>query len=95
MPATLEAIVAVLRVGEGHQKLGDPYEFAATVVIRGAVAEIVGGTGSLKARYRHDILDALRAAGVTNIVFDRMGRGAKKRREVSESSGQVPSIRLK
>ncbi|MGH8326107.1 MAG: hypothetical protein ACRET2_05030, partial [Steroidobacteraceae bacterium] len=52
---------------------GDPYEFSATVLIRGHRAELVGGAGQFNPKWRRDVCEALLGWGVTEIIFDRKG----------------------
>lgn len=73
MGVHLEPVTAVLRVGEHFSEYGDPYEFSATVLIRGHRAELVGGAGCFNPNWRREICDALLAWGITEIVFDRRG----------------------
>jgi hypothetical protein len=67
----LEPTVAVLRVGEELNEYGDPYEFSATVIIRGRQAEIVGGAGRFDPNWRHAISKELRAWGIDEVIFER------------------------
>jgi hypothetical protein len=67
----LEPTVAVLRIGDELNGYGDPYEFSATVIIRGRQAEIVGGSGRFDPKWRHAIWAELRAWGVDEIIFER------------------------
>ena len=71
MGVHLEPTVAVLRVGEDLHKYGDPYEFSATVIIRGRRAEIVGGAGRFDPKWRHAVSTELRAWGIEEVVFER------------------------
>jgi hypothetical protein len=67
----LEPTVAVLRVGEDLNGYGDPYEFSATVIIRGRQAEIIGGAGRFDPKWRHAISMELRAWGIDEVTFER------------------------
>jgi hypothetical protein len=67
----LEPTVAVLRIGEELNGYGDPYEFSATVIIRGRQAEIVGGAGRFDPSWRHAIAAELRAWGIDEVIFER------------------------
>jgi hypothetical protein len=67
----LEPTVAVLRAGEGLNRYGDPYEFSATVIIRGRQAEIIGGAGRFDPKWRREIRTELRAWGIDEVVFER------------------------
>jgi len=69
----LEPLMAVLRVGEQLFEYGDPYEFSATVLIRGHQAELVAGAGRFDPKWRRDICEALLSWGVTEVVFERKG----------------------
>ena len=71
MGVHLEPTVAVLRVGDELNEYGDPYEFSATVLIRGRRAEIVGGAGRFDPKWRRAISQELRAWGIDEVVFDR------------------------
>jgi hypothetical protein len=67
----LEPTVAVLRVGDELAGYGDPYEFSATVIIRGRQAELVGGAGRFDPKWRRAIMAELRAWGVEEVIFER------------------------
>jgi len=67
----IEPVTAVLRVGDELLEFGDPYEFSATVIIRGRRAEIVGASGRFELRWRREIERALAKWGVTEVVFER------------------------
>lgn len=71
MGVHLEPTVAVLRVGDELNGYGDPYEFSATVIIRGRQAEIVGGAGRFDLKWRRAICAELRAWGIDEVIFER------------------------
>jgi len=63
--------MAVLRVGDELLEFGDPYEFSATVIIRGRSAEIIGGCGRFDVRWRREVERALASWGITEVAFER------------------------
>ncbi|HEY4547816.1 MAG TPA: hypothetical protein VIG90_15540 [Pedomonas sp.] len=77
MPADVEFITAVIRAGRDYRgrddaKAGGPgYEFAATAIIRGGTAEIVGATGKLTRGLARDIEVALTEAGISKARWER------------------------
>ena len=73
----LEPVMAVLRAGESFSEFGDAYEFSASVVIRGHRAEIVGAAGRFNAKWRKEVLEALFAWGITELVYERKGPRSK------------------
>ncbi len=70
MSIHLEPLTAVLRIGDDLEKFGDPYEFSATVVLRGSRAEIVSSAGKFDPKWHEDVDRALLSWGVTKLVFD-------------------------
>lgn len=78
MAASIETVVAVLRIGDRHDKFGDPYEFAATVIIRGETAEIIGAGGTFKPHFRSAVIEALKPLGVKRIFFDRINHKPRR-----------------
>lgn len=87
MGADIEFVTAVIRAGRDYQgrehaKAGGPgYEFAATAIIRGGTAEIVGAAGRLTPRLVRDIEVALTAAGINHANWDRVRRTGLQRVE--------------
>lgn len=75
MPAFLEPVVWVLRLGPEATEYGKPYTASATVVSLGEGAcEIRGFTAKSKENataLRRDVEDCLRAAGFTHWRWDR------------------------
>jgi hypothetical protein len=87
----LEPVTAVLRLGKDLQEYGDPYEFSATVIIRGHQAELVGGAGKFDPKWRRDVCEALLGWGITEVVFDR--KGATRSRSVRVKTYRPNAVR--
>lgn len=79
MAADVEIIAAVVRAGQDYQgiesaKAGGPgYDFAATLIIRGDTAEIIGATGKLSPALVRQIEQALMDKGIRHARWDRYG----------------------
>ena len=84
MVADLEIVMGVIRAGPAYAGRaaalagGPTYTFAATVIIRGSSAEIVGGVGTVTPSMIRDIEAALRQHGITHAVWDRAGTLARR-----------------
>lgn len=84
MPADLEIVMGVIRAGPAYAGRttalagGPSYTFSATVIIRGASAEIVGGVGTITPSMMRDIEATLRQHGITHAVWDRAGALARR-----------------
>ncbi|MGK2287227.1 hypothetical protein [Pedomonas sp. V897] len=80
MLADVEVVVAIIRAGRDYQgravaAAGGPgYDFAATAIIRGDTAEIIGGVGSLTPALVREIERALGEHGITSAHWVRYGR---------------------
>lgn len=72
MGATITPTTCTLRCGDRHEKYGDPYEFVATVCLRGDTAYICGGGGKWKHEWRDAVADALQALGVKGVEYERL-----------------------
>lgn len=72
MGATITPVVCTLRCGDRHDEYGDPYEFSATVCVRGDTAYICGGSGRWNHEWRTEVADALRALGVRGVEYERL-----------------------
>jgi len=71
----LEPIIYVLRASDNGEGIGGPYEFSATVIVRGSSAEIIGASGSLKLRWYREMRRQLNAIGVERVMFQRTPDG--------------------
>lgn len=84
MAADLEILMGVIRAGPAYAGRaaalagGPTYSFAATVIIRGNSAEIVGGVGTVTPSMMRDIEATLRQHGITHAVWDRAGTLARR-----------------
>ena len=76
MFVNFEPIIYVLRCGEGD--FGVTFDFAATVIIRGDTAELIGARGTFHPSYRSEIQRQLGLLGVTSVVFERRKPGSRR-----------------
>ena len=81
MGVTLTPVVFVLRAGPEHEKYGDDYELAATVIVLNGVAEMLGGTDGITIKMAKDIKRAFRKIGVTQGGYERRINGKTRKRE--------------
>jgi len=79
----IEPIVYVLRAGHIGDGFGDPYEFVATLIIRGNHAEAIGATGHFDIGWRLEVQRLLASIGVTELSFERRKASSNQKFPVS------------
>jgi len=81
MGATITPTVCTLRCGDSHEKYGDPYDFVATVCLRGDRAYICGGGGRWRHEWKDAVTRALRTLGVKNVEYERLRSDGLRQRQ--------------
>lgn len=72
-PVTVCRTVLVMRAGPAHREYGDPYEVAATCVLDGSVAYVLGCSGQFRHAFLAEGALKLRARyGVRVIEWERI-----------------------
>lgn len=79
MGATLAAKTFILRAGENHDRYGDPYEFAAHVLLINNLAYVEGAAGHITRQLLRDIEAELLKIGAKRVVWDRKINGFDSR----------------
>ncbi len=72
MNATAEPIVWAIRVGESHQKFGDPWQFAVTCTYNGETAWLHAGQGTMTPGIMRAIGEILRQLGFRRVEWERV-----------------------
>lgn len=72
MGANIRMVTGIIRAGSQLKEYGDPYEFAATVVIVADQAYIMGAAGKFTRQMFYDIKFQLANMGVTKVHWDRL-----------------------
>lgn len=85
MPATIEHLVSLLRIGAKTNTYGDPYEFAVTVRwLSPSTVELLGfsrtGEGRFLPSHFKAIREALVSAGAEEAVWTRKNTPTKRQR---------------
>lgn len=78
MGISIEVITCTLRCGSNHCKMGDPWDFCATVQIFDGVARLSAGCGDWR-QWRRAVLLALRNLGIRRVELIRIGKNGCKR----------------
>lgn len=67
-----EGLIGIVRVGQDHNSIYDPWEWSCTVVIKGEVAELLAINKTPTFAQCKAGLDQLRLLGVTKVIFERI-----------------------
>lgn len=76
---TQEAATLILRAGPDHCEHGDPWEFAATVIIAGTTARVVAGRGKWRREYLGMALNLLADFGIDQVAWERRDKSGELR----------------
>ena len=72
MGCDIEFTSGVLRGGKDYKKIGDPYEYSASVLILSGKKLVVQGmAGKITPDIRNDIRNLLKTLGLKEIVWER------------------------
>lgn len=80
MKGAVQWIVGVIRVGPEFNELGDPFDFACTVLIDGGDATIIGAAGKFSLAHKKAVQKALNDQGITKANWVRMKPSGVKQR---------------
>lgn len=83
MKGAVQWLVGVVRVGPEFNEMGDPFDFACTVLIDdndGSVT-ILGAAGKFSAAHKKALKEALNSQGITKAKWIRMKPSGEKHRK--------------